>query len=306
MGKRESPAGYHFYSSYQDCPKKWFFKYIMGLLPYHTGPALIYGAAIHEAMEEYYNNMNEPNIREKMVICAQNHLDSRQDEFKKPSDYQERILKAESMLNKWYDTWAEKDKLEWDVLEVEKQHEIKFGPNDELLMTIRVDCLKRNKITREVAVFDAKTTSWSVCKAVQGCEQKDQMTAYIWGINKVYPELKCHVAIPDIIYQRGSVVKAERPVEIYRDQFDLNAFELEMYGLINEISQKVEDLKNYPRPLLFPRHGAHCENYGCEYKDICRANIRMGDLPVGFTRDEWYQEEVARNVKEINIGSLNL
>ena len=67
---------------------------------------------------------------------------------------------------------------------------------------------------------------------------------------------------------------------------------MNMVGLIMEISSKVDSLKIYPSELLFPRHGAFCGMFGCEYESICRLkNGGVDDIPLGFEKDSWVERD---------------
>jgi hypothetical protein len=118
------------------------------------------------------------------------------------------------------------------------------------------------------------------------------MTSYLWGLQKVKPAYDVCEAIIDVMYTRGKISSSERSVPFIRSSRELALFEMNMFGLINEVSQKVESLKTYPAPILFPRHGAFCGLFGCEYEHICRQALSPKNIPPGFVRDSWYEEDI--------------
>ena len=299
--RRESSAGMHFYSLYTQCPRKWFLKYILGLIPDKTGPALIFGSAMHKGLEAFYKGTQS---LDEMVRAFVDELGSREGEYSDSTKYTEDLSTGPRLLKEWFKTWGEDELTNYEILEVEQEHVVHFGPDDSLIMTVRLDQLVKDKSTGIHYVKDLKTTGWSAGKIYQQTDLGDQMTCYIWAANKVYPEIPIHDAIVDILYHRGQVVTATRPEPLYRTKWDLMAFELGMYGLINELSEKVDLLKEYPPEVLFPRNGNNCGQFGCEYLDICRGRLTAKDEPLGFHRDEWYQQEVAENIKHVDVDKV--
>jgi len=295
MEERESPNGYHFYSAYRDCPWKWYIKYIEGIKPRYIAAPLVVGKVIHKAKEAFYRNRMNPSSAEILQIAHDTLAEtlSRETIDGSPTEVYDKV---ESLLGTWYETWADHDRQVIEVLEVEQEYEIEFGPEEEtFLFTIRPDRVLRNKEEDTCDVYDTKTTGYSIKRAYQAVDMEDQITAYIWAIKKVHPEWKVDSAIIDILYRKGKVAKAERHGPLYRSSLDLKRFELSMYGTILEISQKVQNLSSYPRELLFPRHGRLCGVYGCEYSELCRTSLKEGEIPLGFIRDPWKLQEEADN-----------
>ena len=137
--------------------------------------------------------------------------------------------------------------------------------------------------------MDTKSTGWSLDMVFKSNALNDQITSYIWGVNKKHPEWKIDTAQIDCSYGRKTKFESQIGMEIYRSKSDLAQFEMSLYGLILEVSQKYKSLSKYPWPLLFPRNGGNCFKFNkpCSYSKVCRMNIPIGKVPPGFKLDPW-------------------
>ena len=285
--RRESPSGYHFYCLYHQCPFKWALKYVYGLLPVFTSVPLIKGGIVHDATEVYFTNNWDIKAATDSI---KEGFAERTPEFADKSLIPDLRNDAILMLKEWDNQFGYEKDL-YKVVEVEKEHTFKIGPNKDFIFTVRMDRVMVSKETRFLEVRDTKTTGYSIGKSFQGADQEDQMTAYLWAAEKLWPKVVTKMVYLDILYKRGKVVKTERCGPIYRDKWDLGRFELELYGLINEVSQKYLALESLPLPVLFPRCGLVCSVFDCEYKDICRTPLKLGKKVIGFKHDPWVNLE---------------
>lgn len=262
-------------------------KYVLGLKPRFTSPALIRGGIVHDAHEAYYDAGWDV---EAGIECIERSFDERLDEFEEAQKMPE--IKADSiaMFRAWDAKFRGDQKVE-KLVEYEKQRTFKIGPNNDFDFTVRMDRVFRSPERRMMLIRDTKTTSYSVPKAFQSADAEDQMTAYLWAANRIWPDERSIVVEVDVLYKRASVVKAERCGPIYRTPYDLARFELELYGIIAEISQKYAALESLPHQLLFPRNGLTCSIFSCEYAPICRLRLEHGAKPpLGFVNDPWVEE----------------
>jgi len=281
--RRESPAGFHYFFSYWSNPRNFYLHYVLGLKPKYTAPPLVFGAAIHEAIAEYFLKGDI----DQAIEVFQDEMTFRKEEYEHQDKWQEDFDRGPLMISDWYETWGEFDAEEHEILEVEKPYGFWIGPDNAFYFTVRPDRVKKNKRTGVIRPFDTKTTGYSVTKAIQQVESEDQITGYIWALNREHPEWKVKDAVADIMYQRKSKTESVRSDPIYRTQLDQKIFELNIVGTIIEVTQKVKALKTMPWPILFPRNGQLAGLFGDPYEAISRLDIKPGDIPPGFVRDEW-------------------
>ena len=308
--RRESPSGFHFYSLYRECPRKHFIKYGLGFVPQFTGKALIFGGSVHEAIAYYYNNWTVPadTLINRTLKAFEKDLLSRKDEYENPADYEDDLIRGPVLLNEWHRTWYKYDKKNYRLVEVENQRQVPLGPNDEFILTVRPDRVFEEKSSKLKIVPDVKTTGYSIDASFKTAEAQDQMTSYLWALDKMEPKWRMGECFIDILFVRKSRAKnpkslygepkAERPGTIYRDADALDQFELGLFGTIMEVSQKYENLPDFHPEILFPRNGKDCSMFTCPYADICRTHLDKADLPTGFTRDPWAEKQKPQKVKE--------
>ena len=235
--RRESPAGFHYYSTYVDCPRKAYLKYILGLKHKYTGKALLFGGAIHEALALYYQKATRGDLP-LAIERFEADLDSRKDEYEKPDDFVADLQRGPLMLAEYHKTWNLEDPKRYEILEVETPYEIWIGPEKEFRVTVRPDRVVRDLDTGLIYPQETKTTSWSVGGIFGNTVDSDQVTAYIWALSKTRPEWHVDRCLIDILYKRGQVIICDRPGFGVRTQEELILFEMEMYGTILEFTQK--------------------------------------------------------------------
>ena len=194
------------------------------------------------------------------------------------------------------------DLKNYELVATEYPFEVKLANGFEF--TGRVDRIYRERATKDIYIIESKTTGYSTGAIAHSLIVGDQITGYLFGLTKTLPEWNVRGVIPDILYSRGKVTKCQRFDPIYRTTRELKEFELQIIGQLLELSQKVQNLKKYPWPYLFPRA---CVNSfsKCEYEDICRTNVMENKLPIGYRRDKEYEEITTDiiNVNNITISS---
>lgn len=291
--------GYHFISKYIENPWEWFLKYVRCLEPEHTPTALIHGGAFHDALEYGYLH-GDP---EGMVYVYREIMASRREEYADPQAYEQDVARGPKELLYWANQWLEHDRREYEILGVELPLEVPL-PGD-LTMTMRLDLVVRSKKDRDVYIIDHKTTGWSISGTVKSMDIQDQVTAYLYGLSQVRPDWSksCLGLIPDVIYHKGSVIKAERPTVLTRTRSDLWRFSLEMQGALTEMAQKVTAFARgqYHPYQLFPRNGKDAAMFGrVDYPDLQRMPLPadMREAPPGYRIDHDRMENVLRPFME--------
>lgn len=284
--RRESPAGFHYYSTYLDCARKFYLKYVLGLKYKYTGPALIRGGAMHDAMAVMYTQHYDIDLTlDEYRRC----MLERESEYEEKDRFEMDVDWGEKLLRCYWETHAEEDHKRFDIIEVEQEYELWIGPENEFRVTVRPDRILQEKETGHIFPVETKTTSWGIKGMYEKTEASDQITAYLWALSKIHPEWEANRCLIDVLYNRGKVFKCERVGYAMRPRNELVSFEMEMYGTILEISQKVKTLEDIPWPLMFRANRNACKEYGCEYRDLCRINIPPGEYPPMYEKDEWVE-----------------
>ena len=287
--RRESPAGYHYYFAYLENPRNWFIKYVLGLKPRFTAPPLIRGGAMHEARARYFETWDV----DAMLSTYREDMTTRQAEYASPEEFSADLENGQTMLQAWSFDLGPTYKDLWKPVLIEEPFAFGIGPSGQFTFTVRPDSVCQNQETGRYAVFDMKTTGWSIDKTISQAASEDQLTSYIWAMRKARPDWNVREGYIDVIFARKNRGGLGVPVcqisdPIYRTDLDLAIFEMNIVGIIAEVSQKVLAYHDgMPWPLLFPRNGRVAGLFEDPYKDIARLDIRPGEVPPGFVRDEW-------------------
>jgi len=293
---RESALGHHMLNTFQNCPRRWYVKYICSILPQKLGKALIFGKAWHEGMEVFYRGDPESDQNALAELAynkiVQSLLDNKKN-FKAQEELDEMLVKAPLLFKTWFKVIGANLHTEYKVLAVEEELRPKLG--GAFTMTIRPDAVVKHRASGAIMIPEHKTTSYSINSQLDTVTRGDQATAYIWGLLKVKPELAMNFqgVLLDVCYNRGMVVDVKQTT-IIRAKRNLAEFELNILGIFLDLANRIRALETKPEMLacLFPRNGSSCSMFGCEYESICRNHVTP-DMVLGseFMIDKWKGKE---------------
>jgi hypothetical protein len=301
-----SSSGFHFGNLYQNCPRKFYLRYVLGLEPTFTSPPLINGLIYHEAKAIWYTSKGDRNkaVRKIGTLIK---------EFKTEVEDPDILVKMKDRLTVLLDTWIEEygraDFEKYKILGVEKEYKTALLDTN-IKLTTRLDLIVQQKRTKEVFVVDTKTSSFSINTASESMYYGDQATAYLWALKKNRPTLDVTGLIVDISYWNSQTdntgnIKHVRGDIIHRTERDLQEFEEGFCNLFFEISQKVAAVKKrtHKPEALFPRNTSYCLSFfrPCEYCLICRSNVRqMKTLPYGLKKVQ--RRNLGDNIMDLSGG----
>lgn len=298
---RESPAGVHFSGLYLDCPRKFAYKYLMGLQPTQVGRALNFGIVMHEATYRAYLHRDP----EWGLEWGELHLNKLSPKYYNIDHWEQDINRFRPMFQRWLDEWWEHDISTYNFICLEEQLSPVLANG--VPITIRPDRVFQHKSNGVIIIPDTKTSTYSANSALDTMKAGEQATSYIWGWKHFYPNHYIDGVMVDTIFTRikrdGTVdynkIQVQRPM-VRRNPYRLMSFELGMIGIMAEIAQKVQAYYAgmYPMELLFPRPplSPPCSKFPCEYSSICEKPCRADYIPPGFQRDPWVEEGLIRDM----------
>jgi hypothetical protein len=298
---REGLAGSSFYGLFGDCPRKWAIKYILGFKELKTARPLIYGSAIHEGMEVFY----ETNSKDKMIETVLNYLDLHSSNYINPNDCTKDKTKATDSLEYWYDTYGQYDLEKFDILgnELAFTYRLENG----LDYILRPDRLIKEKSTGHIYVLDTKTTGVSVTYTVRRIAKSDQPVGYLAGIKPIYGNA-FRGWISDIIVATGRKVDAFRPEPLEYDPYVFKLWEYSLMSLIEDLTGRYKMLNDGGSlEFLFPYRKSACSVYSCPYQEICTKHLTLDSNPedYGFILDPWIKESKVKDLMESNFKKLS-
>lgn len=283
---RESHTGVHYIEQFMKDPYDFYLKYVRGLKPLKTKPALIKGGIIHTAIEAAYTFADRQAAKKTLAALFKHRRAEYAEAEQHTKDWQD----SQAMLNCWLDTWLDFDLATYHILHLEEQFELPL-PNN-MLITVKPDIIVQRRSDGEVRALDHKTTGYSLPGAHQNLAASHQASAYNWALHKLYPNNRIAGLESDVIYKRQSVVKAQRPGLIQRTEWFLSSWEINMCSWLEEIGRRVALLSDgYPPDYCFPRGESY---WLSDYDDIYWSPLpEDGSPPYGYEIDAWASERNA-------------
>lgn len=275
-------SGFHFLSTYQSCRWRWYLHHVRHIIPLKTSRFLLFGQAFHHAKECFYLEHPEVLDREEFVKRGLDKLMELKPQYEHLDQYEDDVDKMKLMARLWWDTFAADEFNRYELLAIEREMLIPLPGG--FTMTVRPDAVVRDRESGLVLAFETKTTSRSVSEMARSVACQKQADAQILGMINGLGLVHGEIAgvVPDIVYARQSVKRAERTAPIKRSVKELADSQLSFSGLFAEIGQKVQAVEagDFPPEMLFDRNGAWCAQFGCEYESVC--NSRFTGAPPGF------------------------
>jgi hypothetical protein len=285
-----SAAGYHYLNLYQCCQWKWHLRHNLGLEPLKLSRFLIFGQVFHLVKEAFYKR--EIVDLDQMQALMRGALTARRELYERQQDFDDDIVRAPVMLQKWHETFGATDFDNYDILAVEEPMTFALPMGFE--MSVRPDVVVRERESGRIYCFETKTTSRSASEMAKRVECEHQVDAQTLGVNNWLSNVQgisgeCSGVIPDIIYKRQSVCTATRDVIISRTKKELADARLSWAGIFAELASKRLQLEGGVVPeALYSRNGSWCGNFSCEYKAICTS--RFEGAPPGYMKSESHDD----------------
>lgn len=276
--QRESPYGYSFYHTYQECPYKFWLKNYFGLIPNENRMELERGKIVHNLF----------------YVALAKSVD---DAYKEATIADDRMKFPDATFTLILDMWVKQryEKVKSILVETEGEHEIMFGPKDEQLKyTFRIDRRILDPELERYGIVDTKVTGKDVTRAVESFERTNQFLSYKWASQIKFPAMKdpfVELEIVSITKRNGIVIM---PVTIEYSKLEEWEWEASLYGIICEINQKIKSLEKYPHQVLFPRNRGFMCNW-CPYDELCMQDPNRCTIP----EEKFHMEERNPLIKDI-------
>jgi len=277
-------AGYHYALAWLTCQRKFFFEHVENLGPASESHFLLRGRALHAAHEVYWLAMQAGSLDDPLgLLKASYDLNLNMSDYADGQQWAQDREWGTKLLKLWTNTWHEENRTRYTVLDVELELSA-ILPNGKLF-TGRIDRLLHDKFLSCDIIQDTKTTSFSVGRSFQSCDDADQATSNMWLLTKARPNLQVKTFMPDILYNRNSVYDCARPGVIYRSDADIEDCAIALARTFDEIDTAVAAY-DPARPLSFSfkRAPESCGLYsGCPFRTVCRSHV-AGQVPIGFKK----------------------
>jgi hypothetical protein len=310
-------------STYLDCPRKFFFQYILHMRSRVKSIDLVFGSAWHYGLEITYRaimngaklstidatEMSRKAFNLYWLIEGEPHFPDNDIIFPKSPGH------AANMFHEYWMSFLTEDS-ERKIVGVEIPFSLHL--DDDLPSYIgRKDLAWIEK--DQLSVVDHKTTKSISAITLPGFQSSMQSAGYITA-GKLYFD-----KLPRMIYNvalcQKSRIGFERFVVMLRDaacdRF-LDDLMYHMQGILNELDTLEDDLNAHKESKLYnPTSFKRCPGYACTqyfrlcpYFDLCQMRnnplLWMEKPPTGYAIEEWHPEDhdakITKMLEEANKG----
>lgn len=294
---------------YKSCPFKFWLTRCLGLTPdvIDQSPHLVFGKAMHRAMEVLYTN--HPDWGDTTLMQA---IEAFNDEINTLSDVgllpvNKRPEEGHKMILRYVSTWGEKDR-DIQVLFTEVGGNVLITPT--ISIKFRIDAIIRDKYG--INILEHKTASQVQSTADISYNMSTQIGIYLHALNCYYQQEEINGAIVNILVFRKTNPECIRLI--------VNKDNKEMQRVVRNNAAWAEalmsDVHNYKEGrLTFKMNETSCSNYfGCPFYNVCRygsiESLMSGEIPHGYRIEFWNPDEhIAVNLlsgrKEVKTNGEN-
>lgn len=278
---------------FQTCPRRYFYRYILGWDSEFPSNHLVFGAAIHEAMEHLllhgYSDASVQQAFELFLRAYRKELPEETDEMFEPKT----PAKVLPFLLEYVRTY-QRDFEEFEVLYTEIAGTVPIA--DDIVLHFRQDAICRKKSNDQVFSLEHKTLGRTPSR--QWTEQwdlKTQVGTYTHVLYSLFsPEEVFGVVINALGFLKTKNSLLRHPIHKSLESMQVWLWNTLYWvdqirwhtALLNDTSEEDEVM------MAFPMNTESCTKYyGCPFKDFCSTwsnPLRHCDEPpAGFTVRWW-------------------
>jgi len=304
-------------TEYIGCPRKFFYRYVMGLVPDNVSVHLVAGAGIHKGLEHIAAHGPDESISNEDL--ADKAFELYLEEWRKTfMDFQDDLYKEKGPKNvrTMFHLYVQKRRHpEWTVQAIEIPGIGEIGPDR--FITGRLDLVVNMKGSDAIAVVDHKTTTRLSSHYRDSWALNLQMGAYLHMLHSLYPSEQIHGAIIDCLilrkhpepeyYKVGEKKGQMKPartkgieferIPIYKNNKQMRDWLTTVNLHYDRIEQDFAKLQEPQGQTLncFPMNPGNCTAYNsiCPYHSFCQHSEPedlTGDAPAGYKVEFWDPE----------------
>lgn len=247
----------------QSCRKKAFFALERNLRGTEQSDALVFGSALHKALEAFYSAPILGNERAITVSQVQDVFEKNANGLAELPDSEKRsVANGKKIISNYIATYKNDP---WVVVVdshgpvVERSFELESSVPG---VTIhgQIDCLLQNVETKEIVVCDHKTSSSLGADFLNRVKPNIQFSIYTWAANQL------GFKVDQVMVNGIQVAKTKADLLRVFTKRDQNDFD-EMFETIND---SVVLWKQAKASKIWPMNSSSCGQWGgCQYKEIC-------------------------------------
>lgn len=283
---------------YKDCPRKFFYEYLLGLRPDNGNIHLNFGKLFHKAMEVLERGRRSDEALLKACEVASNLFD---EYFGRMAALEPERFKGKTLTNaikalEQYRREFADDRME--PLIIELGDSVLLDDSPERRLYYKLDMLLYDHNLEKVVVKDYKTAGGHL-EGVWADQflLRMQFGTYLHVAHCVYPPEQVHGCYIDGIAFQKTQIKMKRVV-VRRSMGSMQNWWINTLEWFKRMEQDFERLTHAtpsdPAMDAFPMNESNCTSYNtlCPFHSLCtsRHNPLQYDpekVPVGYKREFW-------------------
>ena len=294
------------------CPRKFFLRYILGLVSDRKSIHLVFGESFHLGLEYLYKEGISPD---NLAGAYMAFLDRFREDFSELEDESytpKNPAFAYKALEGYIKKYEDIDKG-FKVLGTEIRDLFFIDPNDEdKTMSMKLDLIYEDS-KGDITVVDHKTGSSNSTTWRNSWTLSIQMNNYLLGAISRYGDRVKQLIVNGVFFTKTQTGHTEKgfarvPVLASPQRMLGHLSMINFYYKLYESFMEALSHTDEKAPVMdtFPRNPNSCSSYGgCPYFSMCSVMeqplILKTKTPVGFTREYWMggQDENPKNLETL-------
>jgi hypothetical protein len=265
------------------CPRHWFYRHYFGFEPKTKAGALLFGTAIHAAVEAFLNTADPIAA----TSAAEASLISAKHNYKFEENYEKDRKRIGPLVEKWCANLGIGLLNNYDVVKTELELTSPEG------LTGRLDFVLREKHSPVLFVGEVKSTSFSLTEMLKTVGAADQLTMYTYLLkNSDLVQRKgmfVSGGLLNVLYSRGSVCEVALE-STYVDQNMIDEYLVGLLSTLDELALRLYQIDCGKRSYAMTRHPGHQCSF-CPFADVCRLG-RVDATEDNFDSDQFDREVI--------------
>ena len=275
-------------STFVACPRKYYFQYMRHLQPRKGAEALIFGKVYHVFHETYRKQTKLGLPKEKrMEIALVEGIKAWAKEMSfgyiiDTNDFRT-LDNCHTAFLKYFETFP----IDIEPIEVEHyfSEPLISGGDYDVSFAGKVDCIGKLHGGEDIAIFDDKTTSYSLNAIKEQSSRSAQFLGYSWIISKK-SDVPTNIAYVNCVYMKnlkaGLTIQHDRGVCVFSD-FDYTEWHKSIVGTAYRVIE-AHKTNNFPMEFdsCFGKYGR------CKFLELCQMPCYSeGYVEENFIIREW-------------------
>ncbi len=306
--------------TFQTCARQYFFQHVLGWRGEESNIHLVFGQAVHFAMEKIYKVGSKPDFSPETIVDAyDSFLAYYRESFPEYVDDENAPKNPANFFDAlplYASTYRPIDTFY--VLHTEVAGSVMVS--DDRQIYFKVDIIARGK-AEGIFCLEHKTGTRFSTKWAQKWTQKTQIGTYAYLISMMYPDEPTYgvrvnglfIKNPPKLKRDGTPYSGSTSTEFHRVPIQKTILQLEDWlWNINFWLEFIEiEFDNLDKVEMdddimfaFPKNPESCDKfYGCPYRDYCVAWLnplrKCDEPPLGFMVEHWDPRSKQEEAKEV-------